>query len=162
MIPHDHLQPHDLTPDLLTPAQYYADTARHHVSGVRRLMAALLEDAAHIYSRNAGGGETSRLFQEAKIWVESDDRLWPFSFERVCEALQLDVEWVRGRLRAVHTGARVGAVDTRPGGRRRARASRRGSAVRVPPQRGTVTIAVLSRAIGDLADGNDDVAGAAD
>src|SRR4030095_9910465 len=52
MIPHDHVQPHDLTPDLLTPVQYYSDTLRRQGSGVRRLMAALLEDAAHTYSRN--------------------------------------------------------------------------------------------------------------
>ena len=161
MIPHDHLQPHDLTPDLLTPVQYYADTARRHVSGVRRLMAALLEDAAHIYSRNAGAGETSRLFQDARTWVESDDRLWPFSFERVCEALQLDADWVRGRLRAVHTGSRVGAVDTRPGGRRRARASRRSSAVRAPRRGTTIGIAVLSRAL-ELTERNGDGAGLAD
>ena len=158
MIPHDQLQPQELTPDLLTPVQYY-DTARRHVSGVRRLMAALLEDAAHIYSRNAGAGETSRLFQEAKTWVESDDRLWPFSFERVCEALQLDSEWVRGRLRAVHTGSRVGAVDARLGGRRRARASRRATAVRAPRRGTTIAIAVLCRAI---AERNDDGAGTAD
>jgi hypothetical protein len=161
MIVHDNLHPHDLTPDLLTPVQYYSDTARRQGSGVRRLMAALLEDAAHIYSRNAGGGETSRLYQEAKAWVESDDRMWPFSFERVCEALQLDVEWVRGRLRAVHTASRVAFIDARPGGRRRARASRRSRAVR-PPQRGTtVAIAVLARAIAD-AERSDDNAGAAD
>jgi hypothetical protein len=161
MIPHDHLQSQDLTPDLLTPFQYY-ETARRQVSGVRRLMAALLEDAAHIYSRNAGVGETSRLFQEAKSWVESDDRLWPFSFERVCEALQLDAEWVRGRLRAVHTGSRVGAVDARPGGRRRARASRRGPAVRAPRHGTTIAIAVMSRAVGEVAERNDDGVGATD
>jgi hypothetical protein len=161
MIPHDHLHPHDLTPDLLTPVQYYADTARRQSSGVRRLMAALLEDAAHIYSRNSGAGETSRLFQEAKTWVESDDRLWPFSFERVCEALQLDADWVRGRLRAVHTGSRVGAVDARPGGRRRARASRQSSAIRAPRRGTTIGIAVLARAL-DLAERNGDGAGMAD
>lgn len=161
MIPHDHLRPHDLTPDLLTPAQYYADTTRRQESGVRRLMAALLEDAAHIYSRNAGAGETSRLFQEAKAWVQSDDREWPFSFERVCEALQLDPEWVRGRLRAVHGGSRVALIDVRYGGRRRARASRGSQAVR-PPQRGTpIAIAVLPRAIGE-GERNDDGGGAAD
>jgi hypothetical protein len=125
MIPHDHLQPQDLTPNVLTPVQFYVDVARRHPSGVRRLMAALLEDTAHIYSRNAGAGESSRLFQEAKTWVESDDQVWPFSFERVCEALQLDAEWVRGRLRAVHTGARIGAVEARPCRRRRARGARR-------------------------------------
>ncbi len=140
MIPHDHLHPQDITPNLVTPVQFYADVARRHASGVRRLMAAVLEDTAHIYSRNAGAGESSRLFQEAKTWVESDDRVWPFSFERVCEALQLDAEWVRGRLRAVHTGARVAAVDARPSRRRRARAARRGSAVR-PPQPATMMFA---------------------
>ena len=161
MIPHENLQPQDFTPNVLTPVQFYVDVARRHPSGVRRLMAALLEDTAHIYSRNAGAGESSRLFQEAKTWVESDDRVWPFSFERVCEALQLDAEWVRGRLRAVHTGSRVALVDARPGGRRRARASRRSRAVR-PPQRGTtIAIAVLARAIGD-AERNDENAGAVD
>ena len=161
MIPHDQVQPHDLTPDLLTPVQYYADTIRRQGSGVRRLMAALLEDAAHIYSRNACAGETSRLFQEAKAWVESDDRGWPFSFERVCEALQLDSEWVRGRLRAVHSGARVPVIDTRPGGRRRARASRGSRAVRPPLRATTIAIAVLAKAIGD-GERTDDSAGAAD
>lgn len=124
-------------------------------------MAALLEDAAHVYSRNAGAGEMSRHYQETKTWVESDDRLWPFSFERVCEALQLDAEWVRGRLRAVHTGSRAGAVDTRPGGRRRARTSRRATVVRAPQRRTTIAMVVLSRAIGTRAEHSDD-AGAAD
>jgi len=161
MIPPDHQQPQDLTPDLLTPAQYYADTMRRQGSGVRRLMAALLEDAAHIYSRNAHAGETSRVFQETRTWVESDDCHWPFSFERVCEALQLDSDWVRGRLWAVHSGARAAVVDARPGGRRRARASRGSRAVRPQQQHGTpITIAVLARAIGE-GERNDE-AGAAD
>jgi hypothetical protein len=152
---HDDLHPREFSPDLLTPVQFYPEAFRRQTSGMRRLMAALLEDTANIYLRHAGSGETSRLFQEAKSWVESDDRLWPFSFERVCEALQLDAEWVRGRLRSARNGTRAGAVDSRPGGRRRARAARRGSAVR-RGRGGMVSIAVLSRALDGLPEHSDD------
>lgn len=153
---HDDLHPRSLTPDLLTPVQYYPELSQRQVSGVRRLMAALLEDTAHIYSRHAGAGQSSRLFQEAKSWVESDDRAWPFSFERVCEALQLDAEWVRGRLRTAGSRrTRVGAVDARPGGRRRARATRRASAVRCARRGGRVSIAVLARTLGEFGEQGD-------
>jgi hypothetical protein len=156
MVPNDTYHAHGLTPDLLTPGQFHPEAARRQGSGVRRLMAALLEDAAHIYARNAGAGETSRLFQEAKAWVDSDDHAWPFSFERVCEALLLDAAWVRGRLRAIHSGSRHGVVDVRSGRKRRTRAVRRGDAVRAPGRGALVSIAVLSRALEALAEQEDD------
>lgn len=68
----------------------------------RRLMRAVLVDAIEIYlSRiDAESVEARRELAEVRRWFRSGDRTWPFSFERVCEALDLDPERVRAALRA--------------------------------------------------------------
>ena len=43
-----------------------------------------------------------RAIAEARAWVESDDTLWPFSFENVCAALGLHPDWLRRRVLALH------------------------------------------------------------
>jgi hypothetical protein len=63
---------------------------RHHV-GELRLMAAVLEDAINALRKRP----RSRAGREARAWVGSRDASWPFAFERICDALDLDVESVR-------------------------------------------------------------------
>jgi hypothetical protein len=67
---------------------------RHQV-GELRLMAAVLEDAINIVRKRP----RSRAGREAREWLSSRDATWPFAFERICDALDLDADSVR---RQVH------------------------------------------------------------
>jgi hypothetical protein len=64
-----------------------------------RLMAAVLEDAIDICRRARRRPVPRRLLRETEAWFESRDRTWPYSFERVCEALALSPVQVRADLR---------------------------------------------------------------
>jgi hypothetical protein len=63
-----------------------------------RLMAAVLEDALDICRSARRRPVPRRLLRETEAWFESRDRSWPFSFERVCEALALSPAHVRADL----------------------------------------------------------------
>lgn len=63
---------------------------RHQV-GELRLMAAVLEDAVNILRKRP----RSRAGREAREWLASRDASWPFAFERICDALDLDADSVR-------------------------------------------------------------------
>lgn len=90
----DLFQPH-----LILPVQHFhlhKTTAPEH-----RLMAAVLDDAVRCVEkyrvpRDARG---RRLFREAKEWLLATEPHWPYSFERICAALDLDASAVRHRLR---------------------------------------------------------------
>jgi len=62
--------------------------------GELRLMAAVLEDAIHVLRKRP----RSRAGREAREWLHAADRSWPFSFERICEALDLDPAQVRTKV----------------------------------------------------------------
>lgn len=65
----------------------------------RQLMVAVLEDALHLYCKFARWPQ-HRRFRETARWFASTDRSWLFSFERICEVLDLDPRCVRRRLLA--------------------------------------------------------------
>ncbi len=95
------------TPHLVLPVQYFEGASRRgSMEGERRLLLAILEDAVQIYCKGAvaSAGRNRRLFREAERWVESRDRRWVFSFERVCEALHLDPDYIRRGLQAWRRG----------------------------------------------------------
>ena len=65
--------------------------------GEKRLMLAILENATEDFQKYALSTDKRRrqLFQHAKEWIfDSDDRSL-FSFENICEHLQLDPEYMR-------------------------------------------------------------------
>jgi hypothetical protein len=68
--------------------------------GEKRLMLAVLEDALFILLAAARLPSQCRRarYRETVDWVLSDDRAWPFSFLRVCEALDVDPDRLRGEL----------------------------------------------------------------
>ena len=113
--------------DAVLPAQFFGRRSAAVQAGEHRLLAAILEDAVLTYcvpnaARSRGG---SRAAREAREWIESTDRSWVFSFERVCDALGLDVHYIRRGVRAwkqrdMH---RLGVV-TDMGSRRAAREAR--------------------------------------
>jgi len=77
---------------------------RHHV-GELRLMAAVLEDAVNILRKRP----RSRAGREAREWLQSKDASWPFAFERICDALDLDADGVRRQVARGNTVARIPA-----------------------------------------------------
>ena len=90
-------------PDTILPAQFFLEKSISDLDcpGERRLMAAVLEDAIRVYRQDAGARNRrrQRLFRETEQWIESTDRSWPFAFERICEILGLDPDYLRRGLR---------------------------------------------------------------
>jgi hypothetical protein len=85
-------------PDLLLPLQFFAGLKRKaQADGERRLMLAILEDAVDCFQKYAmvKDGRGRQLFAEAEQWFLSDDRRWPFSFVNVCEALEIQPQFLR-------------------------------------------------------------------
>jgi hypothetical protein len=84
-----------VTPEVLLPVQY---------GGGRRLvpeealMLAVLQDGVDTFRRYRGvpGRRARRLFAEADAWLRSEDTTWPYAIVNICDALGLDVAWLRG------------------------------------------------------------------
>lgn len=70
-----------------------------------RLMVAVLQTVVDdctgsLHRRAAGHGESGdpgRL-RDAIDYVSSEDRSWPYSFENICDALEMDVDCLREKL----------------------------------------------------------------
>lgn len=89
--------------------------------GERRLMAAVLEDALSLVRRGRRGSPAQRAaYDDAKRWIEMDDELWPFSFVRLCDALGLDPDGVRRRMRRPSVAIHVAPAEMALPMRRRA------------------------------------------
>jgi len=89
-------------PDVLLPAQYFA--AFRRAGGLERerlLMLAVLEDAIDCYQKFAHSRDPRglQMFEEAREWVHSSDRSWLFSFENICDTLEINADYVRRGLR---------------------------------------------------------------
>jgi len=90
-------------PDTLLPSQFFGRMrSRTQHEGERRLMIAVLEDAVDVYSKEVGAREPrgQQLFREAEEWIEDRDRTWLFSFENICDVLDIDGEYLRRGLHA--------------------------------------------------------------
>ena len=73
---------------------------RRKTAPEERLMIAVLHDALECLEKHrfATAREGRRLFCQTKRWILADDMQWPYSFERICSALDLDPIAVRRRL----------------------------------------------------------------
>ena len=92
----------------ILPGQYLEFAARGaQRPAVHRLVLAILEDAIHICNT---ANRHRRLFRETAAWIESTDRSWIFSFERICEVLELDPEYVRRGVRASSRRAHLASL----------------------------------------------------
>ena len=88
--------------DALIPEQFFtpAHHSAAHWSGARRLLLAALQDAVACWFRSCGARSLRgrRLFQETHAWFWAQDRHWLFAFERICEHLELDPDYIRREL----------------------------------------------------------------
>ena len=64
-------------------------------------MLAVLEDAIDCYQKFAHARDPrgELMFREACEWVSSPDRGWLFSFENICDTLEINADYVRRGLR---------------------------------------------------------------
>jgi hypothetical protein len=65
--------------------------------GEERLMLAVLQDAVECFQEYVLAQYVweKKLFQEAEDWILEKNSDWPFSFENICEALQLNPDYIR-------------------------------------------------------------------
>jgi len=85
-------------PDILLPAQYFATTKRKdHLEPEKKLMLAVLEDAVWCFQHYLLAQEQREksLFRDAEEWIMEEHADWLFSFQNVCEALDLNPKYVR-------------------------------------------------------------------
>ena len=113
-------------PDTLLPEQLVLP-GRQAMQGERLLMLAVLEDALDCYRkcRRSRDAATRLLFDETRAWVESRDHDRLFSFESICEALDIDPDYLRRRLRETSVGGRPAAMMHDADGQRGRRPARR-------------------------------------
>jgi hypothetical protein len=120
----------ELRADALMPSQFYpARRGSASVEPIMRLMGGILADAVRCFQRNFEAQSPSRRqeFREARHWIFHAKGDGPFSFEDVCDALEIDprglreliIRWEKNRLpgekprmirrSAVHVGGPVRA-----------------------------------------------------
>jgi hypothetical protein len=65
--------------------------------GEERLMLAVLKDAVECFQDYvlAQYVREKKLFREAEDWIVEKNTDWPFSFENICETLQLNPDYIR-------------------------------------------------------------------
>lgn len=86
-----------MQPVIVLPVQYFSSprvrTPEHG------LMIAVLRDAFECMENNRFATDSSRrrLFREAEAWFFADETGWPYSFECICSALDLDADAIRQR-----------------------------------------------------------------
>jgi hypothetical protein len=85
-------------PDILTSHQYFQlFRQKSHFDPEEKLMFAVLADAIECFQKYFGANAPRRrkLFTEAEAWISRRDSLWPYSFENICEALNIDQNYLR-------------------------------------------------------------------
>lgn len=92
--------------DIILPAQYFGALGSVGLSSEQRLMLAVLVDAINVLQgwQRAGSARKRQAFAEAAQWVNARGTNYPFSFDSVCDALEIDPDALRSRLRGLTMG----------------------------------------------------------
>jgi hypothetical protein len=93
--------------DIILPCQFFSESSTKSLNPEQRLMFAVLADAINILRRGNHLSSTRkrREFTEAAHWVLLRGDLWPFSFDNVCDGLNIDSDALRQRLIRLTHGA---------------------------------------------------------
>jgi|SRR5438874_11405583 len=89
-------------PDTLLPIQYFeAMRKKHLLEGEKRLILSVLEDAVECFMKciDSPTSKGQRLFRDADEWINLEDKHWVFSFDNVCDMLDINPEYMRRGLR---------------------------------------------------------------
>jgi hypothetical protein len=90
-------------PDTLLPIQYFEAMRRKHLlEGEKRLILSVLEDAIECFMKciDSPTNKGQKLFRDAEEWINLQDKHWVFSFDNVCDMLDIHPEYMRRGLRA--------------------------------------------------------------
>ena len=85
-------------PDILTSHQYFQlFRQKSHSAPEENLMFAVLTDAIECFQKYLGANapRTRKLFTKAEAWISRRDSGWPYSFKNICEALNIDPNYLR-------------------------------------------------------------------
>ncbi len=85
-------------PDTLLPIQYFEAMRRKHLlEGEKRLILSVLEDAVECFMKciDSTTNKGQRLFRDADDWINLEDKHWVFSFDNVCDMLDIEPEYLR-------------------------------------------------------------------
>ena len=100
----------------ILPCQYFDVSGGHRLTGEQRLMLALLADAINVYQQGATSHSTRKrmLYADSERWImagaQDQDA---FSFDSVCEALEINPGVLRRRMISWKHQVRRGA-EARP------------------------------------------------
>ena len=89
-------------PDTLLPIQYFEAMRRKHLlEGEKRLILSVLEDAIECFMKcmDSATSKGQRLYREADEWISLEDKHWVFSFDNVCDMLDINPEYMRRGLK---------------------------------------------------------------
>jgi hypothetical protein len=89
-------------PDTLLPIQYFEAMRRKHLlEGEKRLILSVLEDAVECFMKciDSATNKGQRLFRDADEWIALEDKRWVFSFDNVCDMLDINPDYMRVGLR---------------------------------------------------------------
>ncbi len=90
-----------LEADVIVPSQFF-DRIRSEESSQpeKRLMLAVMENAISTFQRSIyqTNRRQRRLLKETEAWTNSSDDHWPFSFENICAALDIESDYLRAGL----------------------------------------------------------------
>ncbi len=101
-------------PDTLLPVQYFEAMRRKHLlEGEKRLILSVLEDAIECFMKcmSSPTNKGQRLFRDAEEWINLEDKKWIFSFDNVCEMLDINPEYLRRGLRVWKERKLTAAVE---------------------------------------------------
>ena len=85
-------------PDTLASHQFHRlFRAKSHLGPEERLMFAVLSDAVECFQKYLGakGKRCEKLFNDAEAWIKSQDARGAYSFEHICEVLNLNPNYLR-------------------------------------------------------------------
>src|SRR5262249_35904567 len=100
--PLDERLPGLFEPDTLLPIQYFeAMRKKHLLEGEKRLILSVLEDAVECFMKciDSPTNKGQRLFRDADEWISLEDKHWVFSFDNVCDMLDINPDYMRRGLR---------------------------------------------------------------
>jgi hypothetical protein len=98
----DERLPSLFEPDTLLPVQYFEAMRRKHLlEGEKRLILSVLEDGIECFMKyvDASTNKGQRLFRDAEEWINLHDKQWIFSFDNVCDMLDINPDYMRRGLR---------------------------------------------------------------
>ena len=92
--------------DVILPSQYFGAMGSGGLCSEQRLMLAVLVDAINVLQgwHRLGSARKRRAFAEAGQWVNTRGTGYAFSFDSICDALEIDAEILRQRLSGLTMG----------------------------------------------------------